>query len=262
MDEWICFVVSLLIHEAFHLVTGHLVYKQGFRIFPTPAGFRGRWNNFQPERMEQCMICAAGPLGNLVMAAVFMLVPLNIDILNDLARASLFIGVFNLIPLYPMDGGNILLVFLYYYVGSKRAYLVMKRIGQGIRYFLLIAGLLLIIYYRNPSLFLAVVFLPGKKSIKRSVNRMNLNALIRRRERILKKKAYRIRHILVLKDVRLIEALLLLDYDQFHIIHIANQNLDLIKEITEKQLMDAIVGENSNMTLEEAFLNPIGPASE
>lgn len=254
MIEWICFILSLLIHEAFHLLTGHLVYKQGFRLFLTPSGFGGSWKNFQPGKWAQCIICAAGPFGNIAMAAVFMLLPLNIEFLKDLAKANLFIGVFNLIPLYPMDGGNILLVFLYYHVGSKRAYLIMKRTGQGIRVFLLIAGLFLIIYYRNPSLFLAVIFLPGKESIKRSVNRLNLNALIRRKERILKKRVYRIRHILMLKDVRLIEAMLLLDYDQFHIIHIANENLDIIGEITEKQLMDAIVEKSSEITLEEAFL--------
>jgi len=254
MDEWISFIISLLIHEAFHLIAGRLVYKQGFRIFLTPAGFGGRWNSFQPGKLEQCIICAAGPLGNLAMAAVFLLMPQDNYMFIKLAKASLFIGVFNLIPLYPMDGGNILLVFLYYYAGSKRAYLIMKRTGQGIRFTMLVAGLFLFIYNKNPSLFLAVVFLPGKESIKRSVNRLNLNALIRRKERILKKRAYRIRHVLMLKDVRLIEAMLLLDYDQFHIIHIADKNLDIIKAITEKQLMDAIVGKSSDLTLEEAFL--------
>ena len=85
------------------------------------------------------------------------------------------------------------------------------------------------------------------------MNRLNLNALIRRKERILKK-SYRIRHVLMLKDVKLMEAMLLLDYDQFHIIHIADRELDLIKEITEKQLMDAILEKSSDITLEEAFM--------
>ena len=164
MIEWISYPISLLIHEAFHLLTACLVYKQGFRIFLTPAGFSGKWKNFQPGRLAQCIICAAGPLGNLAMAAVFALMPFGI--FKDLARAGLFIGIFNMIPLYPMDGGNILLVFLYNYVGSRHAYLIMKRTGQGIRFFLLIAGVFLIIHYRNPSLFLAVIFLPGKESVK------------------------------------------------------------------------------------------------
>ena len=255
MVKWLSYLISLLIHEAFHLLAGYLLNKRGIRIALTPVGFRGTWNNFQPEKRTQCIICAAGPLGNLSVAVILMLIPVNSEILRDLARANLFIGVFNLIPLYPMDGGNILLIFLYKYVGSKHTYSILKQIGQVIRIFLLITGLVLIFAYKNPSLFLALIFLPETKSIKRSVNRLNLNALIRRKERIIKKRAYRIRHVLVLKDVRLGEAVLLLDYDQFHIIHIADENLVLLKEISEKQLIDAIVSKSSDATLEEAFLN-------
>jgi stage IV sporulation protein FB len=257
MVRWLSFLISLLIHEAFHLITGHLLYKRGIRVSLTPAGFRGTWNNSQPGKRAQCLICAAGPLGNISVAVILMLIPIDIEVLRDLARANLFIGVFNLIPLYPMDGGNILLIFLYKYVGSKRTYSILIQIGRVIRIFLLVTGLVLIFAYRNPSLFLAVIFLPETKSIKRSVNRLNLNALIRRKERIIKKRAYRIRHVLMLKDVRLGEAILLLDYDQFHIIHIADENLVLLKEISEKQLIDAIVSKSSDATLEEAFLNDL-----
>lgn len=254
MIGWSSFLVALLIHEAFHMLAGHLIYKQGIRISLTPAGFRAAWIKSQPGKWAQCVICAAGPFGNLLSAFVFMLIPASTVIFRDLTKANLFIGIFNLIPLYPMDGGNILLVFLYKYVGSKRAYPIMKQTGQGLRIFLLTAGLYLIIRHKNPSLFLTVVFLPEAKSVKRSVNRLNLNALIRRKERILKKRAYCIRHILMLKSVCLGEAILLLEYDQFHIIHIADENLDLIKEISEKQLIDAIISKSSDITLEEAFL--------
>ncbi len=82
---------------------------------------------------------------------------------------------------------------------------------------------------------------------------MNLDALIRRKERILKKKAYPVRHILVLKELSLGQALLLLDYDQYHILHIADRELKVLRQVTEQQLIDAILSENTGKTLEEAF---------
>jgi len=98
--------------------------------------------------------------------------------------------------------------------------------------------------------------MPGAKSMKRTVKSLNLNALIHRRERILKRRAYPVRHILVLKEVLLGEVLSLLEYDQFHIIHIADETMKLICEITEQQLIDAMVKENAAKTLEEVFLKP------
>jgi len=83
---------------------------------------------------------------------------------------------------------------------------------------------------------------------------LNLSALLRRRERILKKRVFPVRHILLLKDVNLGEAVLFLDYDRYHIIHIADDNLGILMQITEQQLIDAIMDLNAGKTLEEAFI--------
>jgi stage IV sporulation protein FB len=253
MPGWVGFLISILIHEAFHLFAGRFIFGQRLRFFLTPTGLRAAWDNTQPDKLTQCLIFAAGPLGNIIIAFVFSLMPEYNDIFGSLVKANFFIGIFNLIPLYPMDGGNILLVFLYKYVGSGRSYSIMKKIGQVAKIFLFAFGIYIMVVYKNPSLLMAVIFLPGTKSIKRSVNRLNLDALIRRRERILKKRTYRIRHVLVLENVTLGEAILLLDYDQFHIIHIADKDLNLNKEISEKQLIDAIIAKGAATTLQKAF---------
>lgn len=87
--------------------------------------------NFDDRRMGILVSTAAGPLSNLVQAAVFALVlrftglPLNAlsggqatftDVLSLLALLGVFINVglavFNCLPLYPLDGFHILTQFM------------------------------------------------------------------------------------------------------------------------------------------------------
>lgn len=256
MPEWLYYVLALCIHELFHYVTGKIFYKQGMTIGLTAGGFRAEWKGLGPEKSRQCAICAMGPIGNLVSALAISLMPINAAVQKKLIQSNIFIGLFNLIPLCPMDGGNILLIMLYDFFGLDRTFTIMKKIGLRVRFVLIAAGLVMCVIEKNPSLLIVIAFVPGTKSIKRAVKSLNLNALIHRRERILKRSSYPVRHILVLKEVLLGEVLSLIDYDQFHIIHVADKTMKLLCQITEQQLIDAMVEENAAKTVEEVFLKP------
>lgn len=254
MRQGLVYLASISIHEISHILAARVLFKEKLRIVFLLSGFRGRWKSFQPERWVQCIICAFGPIGNILTAALIVVLPFEPSIKADFVKANLVIGVFNLIPLYPMDGGSILLILLYNSVGSNKAFSIMKKMGFGIRFILLIAGFYILIFHKNPSMFIAIILLPGITTIRRSVKRLNLSSLIRRKERIIKRKSYQIRNILILKDVSLGEALLLLDYDRYHIIHIADENLKILCEVTEQQVIDAILKHHVGKTLEEAFI--------
>ncbi|AGC69433.1 Zn-dependent protease [Thermoclostridium stercorarium subsp. stercorarium DSM 8532] len=252
MRHLLIYLSAIIIHELFHVFAAGVLFREKLSVTFLPSGFSAEWRSFQPERRVQCIVYAFGPLGNIFAAVVSKALFKSSD--ADFVTANLLIGVFNLIPLYPLDGGNILLVLLYGRVGTDRTYEIMKMVGRGIRGLLLAAGIYILISGKNPSMLLTIIFLPGLGTVKRSVKRLNLSSLIRRKERILKKRAYQMRDILVLKNVSLGEALLLLDYDKYHVIHIADENLKILCEVTEQQLMDAILAHNAGKTLEEVFI--------
>lgn len=256
MPDWLYYILALCIHELFHYIAGKLFFKQGMTIGLTVGGFRAEWKGLQPEKSRQCVIYAMGPIGNFAAALVISLIPVSDAVQKKLIYSNIFIGLFNLIPLCPMDGGNILLIILYDFLGLDRTYEIMKRIGLRVRLMLIAAGLVMCVVENNPSLLIAIAFIPDMKSIKRTVKSLNLNALIHRRERILKRGSYPVRHILVFKELLLGEVLSLIDYDQFHIIHVADKTMKLICQITEQQLIDAMVEENAAKTVEEVFLKP------
>ena len=92
----------------------------GFAATPVnPSNLRGRHGD--------AYVAAAGPLSNFLLAAVFAIpyrilletgVPAGFDIVYQILFIIVFydivLGFFNLIPVWPLDGGTILLSYLPY----------------------------------------------------------------------------------------------------------------------------------------------------
>lgn len=99
---------------------------------------------------QEFLIAAAGPAVSLVLAAVLgagawltLGVPLLATLLLNLALINLALGIFNLLPGYPMDGGRLLRAFLWQRSGSlPRATWQAARGGELVAYFLVGLGLL------------------------------------------------------------------------------------------------------------------------
>ena len=90
----------------------------GFAATPVnPSNLRGRY--------AEAYVAAAGPLSNFLIAAVFAIplrlfiasglyvdYPLVYQALDIIVRFDILLGLFNLIPIWPLDGGTILLTLV------------------------------------------------------------------------------------------------------------------------------------------------------
>jgi Zn-dependent protease len=63
------------------------------------------------------------------------------DLVERLAFANLFLGVFNLLPGYPLDGGHIAAAILSNFMPLSRARVVTGYIGVAIGFLLIVLGL-------------------------------------------------------------------------------------------------------------------------
>ena len=70
---------------------------------------------------EELAVYAAGPAMNFMFSAFMMPFASQQSEIKTAAAISLCIGIFNLIPCMPLDGGNILSCFLHYMTDDERA---------------------------------------------------------------------------------------------------------------------------------------------
>jgi Zn-dependent protease len=106
--------VSLLAHEM-----GHAVVAKAYKLGPSVLlhGFGGLTHHERPKSDgSEALIIAAGPLGGLLLAALTFVLPrytsldsqLWIEICEATWRLNVFWSVFNLLPMWPMDGGQLM----------------------------------------------------------------------------------------------------------------------------------------------------------
>jgi Zn-dependent protease/CBS domain-containing protein len=110
---------SVLVHEICHALVARLYGLRTSEIVMFPIGGLSRLEG-QPKPRQELPIALAGPASNLVIGLVLLAtqhdflplatlnVPTDANLIERIAMGNLLLGLFNLLPAYPMDGGRIL----------------------------------------------------------------------------------------------------------------------------------------------------------
>src|SRR6185437_16055005 len=112
--------LCVLLHEFGHIFTARAFGVSTPYVTLLPIGGVAQLERIPEEPWEEFLIAIAGPLVNVVIALVLVLVfgaalqpsaasavvNMAIPLVNRLAAVNVFLAVFNLIPAFPMDGGR------------------------------------------------------------------------------------------------------------------------------------------------------------
>jgi Zn-dependent protease len=143
---------SLLAHELAHaLVARHL----GLRVLDItiwPLGGMARMEGLSDKPMKEAAVAASGPLANLILAGLFALIPSPISMAA--VWLNLVLGLGNLLPIFPLDGGRILRAWLARRSPLVDATLAANRLAKVLALFALLFSL----YY---GMFLLGLLLAG-----------------------------------------------------------------------------------------------------
>lgn len=149
---------AAVFHELCHIAAVHIC---GGKILAAQIGACGAVMETAPMTAGRELICAlAGPFGSLLLVLLFRYMP-------ELAICGCVQGLYNLLPLYPMDGGRALrCVFSFAGGKGERAF----QIAQKILWWAL-SGFLVFVLFRSAAAaalvcFLCFLALHGKSSCK------------------------------------------------------------------------------------------------
>jgi len=166
LEIYTLIMIFALIHELAHLICGVLLGFKPNTLKIMPFGFCIEFEtNLQDYNrkfmksniisIKKMIIALAGPLINFLITILGIICELD----NYIIYSNLLILLFNLIPIYPLDGGRILKNILKILVGNKKANMYINYVSNVIAVILTMLASVFILVYKNIAIFAIIIFL-------------------------------------------------------------------------------------------------------
>ena len=131
-----CCMICVLLHEMGHSIVGRrLGYKLNI-ITLLPYGAMLSGDNSVFSKGDEIKIAVAGPIVNAVLiiisTPIYLILPIKLNFLWEFIICNIYTLSFNLLPVYPLDGGRILLSALTSKMPYSKARKISKIIGYSI----------------------------------------------------------------------------------------------------------------------------------
>lgn len=253
LEQLLIAYLAVFVHEAAHAVIAAFLGADIVKVYFLCYGTKVELNINIESRLQKAFVYAAGPLINLIIAMLFLFLgnSIKVGITNLIIISNLSLAIFNLLPISPLDGGEILSV----YTASKYGFFYSRKLSQKIFTIAIIIFLLIslpvALFMRNFSILIIAIFLLLKEKRDGEAAFMNARNLYYRRARLLRKGYYGVRELVVLERLTLGEAFKLMDFDQYHILIILDENMKILHRFTESEILSAINDLGYSITFKE-----------
>lgn len=159
-----------IIHECGHLLAGIVLNMKVKRLTLMPMGlsveFALKTEDYNEKilkankiEIKRLVVAIAGPLVNLLIMFIVILIGKDTAFNMVIIYSNLLIALFNLLPIYPLDGGRILKSILSLLCNKQKANIYMNKISNIILFIITFVFSLLIYYYKNIGIVLITIYL-------------------------------------------------------------------------------------------------------
>jgi stage IV sporulation protein FB len=257
IDEFLLAYLSMFLHELGHITAALLLKKRVKKIRLLLIGLNASIDIDDCNLKQRTFIFICGPFINLLLIIIVLILQiffnLTLEKMDFLVLINIYLILFNLLPIVPLDGGEILKDFLTNNFGLFLGSLYLRRISYCLASVLVFFGLIQMTHnsYNFSLMIMGIYIFINLRIDYLEAAFMNIKHIMYRRARLCKRGIYAARDLVAIKSIRLGDIIKSLDYDRFHFVYVLDENLHLLRVFTEQELIDGMVKFNTEITLEE-----------
>ena len=159
-----------LIHELGHVLVARLLGNKllkfkimplGFSIFlqTNIADYNKKINKGNMYVLKNLIISIAGPLTNIIIFIIVFFLPIELMLKEKIIYINAIIAIFNLIPMYPLDGSKILQNALKLFWNNKESYKYENIVANATLILFTVFCSIFILYAKNIAIVVILIYL-------------------------------------------------------------------------------------------------------
>lgn len=115
--------------------------------------------NLDNNKIKEIVVALAGPVTSLILTILCGYINLRYITIQEMVYSNLLILLFNIIPLYPLDGGRIIKGILDIKFGIVEGEKLINKISHITIIILTVISSICVYYYKNFAIFCTCIFL-------------------------------------------------------------------------------------------------------
>ena len=149
-----------IFHEIGHLLAGIILKVKPEKIEIMPCGLSiSFYKNVTNCKIKELIIVLAGPITSALLAILSQNISFTYIMKEEAVYSNILILLFNLIPIYPLDGGRIIKTVLDIKFKNNKNSNIINKINYITIIILTIISSIGVFYYKNLAIFLICIFL-------------------------------------------------------------------------------------------------------
>ncbi|SNS35052.1 stage IV sporulation protein FB [Anaerovirgula multivorans] len=256
--ELIIVMMIIMIHELAHSFASAYYGIEVLEIELFPFGGVARTESFfEVDPFKEIIISIVGPSSNYIMLLLAIIIQsyikLQIDLIYFFIFTNLTIGLFNMLPILPLDGGRILRAYINSKVGFKKATMIMIKISKILSLLLFFTSIHLGIR-REEYFFLCGIaiylFIKANKE-KEVIGYTFIYHVVMKKKQLLDKGFMEVKHLTALESIHINKVFHEFSSNKYHFITVINPKGKVLGNLSESEILDANIKYNNKLTLGE-----------
>ncbi|KXG77051.1 M50 family metallopeptidase [Thermotalea metallivorans] len=253
--------IVVLLHEGAHTIVAKRLGYQIYDVEIFPFGGVARMEgSIGVNPRHEMIIAAVGPFSNLLMAfagyQIYCRLMTKHELLLFFVYSNMMIGIFNLLPMIPLDGGRIFRAYMACLVGLKRATKAAVAISKILSVGIFIWGLY-IRRYHILNLFVSLIavflYIAAHREYKMAAF-IFMKEIMQKKQCLMREGVLKTRHLAAMKNTPLKEIIDQFVPKKYHIVVVMDKKCNILGFVTETEVMDGMVQYGLNVTLEKLLM--------